>query len=158
MDSSIPTPLVPFTVLQHIPVPLLLSKHYLLLIYLEYNMKAYDEWLEVQAELRSLKSRELKLRDKICTKILEEKLEGSVTVRKPGYKVTATARVNRVIDRDMLEALWADLDPGEQECIDYKPNLVLANYKKVEATGGKLMEAVTVKPGQASLKIELLED
>ncbi len=121
-------------------------------------MKAYDEWLEVNAELRSLKFRELKLRDKICAGILEEKLEGSVTIRKPGYKVTATARVNRVIDREMLDALWHDLDSAEQECIDYKPNLVLANYKKIEQTGGKLLEAVTVKPGQASLKIDVLED
>lgn len=120
-------------------------------------MKTYEEWLEVQAELRTLKARELKLRDRICAKILEDKLEGAVTIKKPGYKVTATARVNRTIDRETLEALWEDLTPMEQESIDYKPNLVLANYKKIEQTGGKLLEAVTVKPGQASLKIERVE-
>lgn len=120
-------------------------------------MKIYEEWLAVQAELRTLKATELKLRDKICKQILADKLEGAVTIKKPHYKVTATARVNRTIDRDMLEALWTDLTPAEQESIDYKPNLVLANYKKVEQTGGKLLEAVTVKPGQASLKIDRVE-
>ncbi len=120
-------------------------------------MKTYDEWLAIQAELRALKARELKLRDRICKAVLADKLEGAVTITKPGYKVTATARVNRTIDRDMLDALWSDLTDAEQESIDFKPNLVLANYKKIEQTGGKLLEAVTVKPGQASLKIELVD-
>jgi hypothetical protein len=45
----------------------------------------------------------------------------------------------------------------EQDCIDYKPNLVLAKYKPFEATGSKILEAITVKPGQASLKIDRVE-
>lgn len=118
--------------------------------------KLHDEWLEVSDDLRALKALELKLRNKIAAPLLSDKVEGAVTSTNKYYKITATARVNRVIDREILEAIWEDLSHDEQECIDYKPNLVLSNYKPYETTGGKLMEAVTVKPGQASLKIERL--
>ncbi len=118
--------------------------------------KLHEEWLEVTDELRTLKALEIKLRNKIAAPLLSEKVEGTVSATNTKYKITATARVNRTIDREVLEAIWEDLSLDEQECIDYKPNLVLSNYKPYEETGGKLMEAVTVKPGQASLKIERL--
>ena len=121
-------------------------------------MKIYEQWLEVSKQLRTLKNDELRLRNKINATILAEKIEGSVTVTKPKYKVTGTARLNRVLNAEILDAIWEDLTPDEQEAVQYKPSLVLANYKKIELSGGKLMEAVTVKPGQASLKIDRLDD
>ena len=120
--------------------------------------KLYEEWLEVSAQLRTLKAKELKLRDKIVKPLLEDKLEGAATSYKKGYKVTATARVNRTLDRELLEAIWEDLPLDEQEAVDWKPSLILQNYRRIEEQGGKLLEAVTVKPGQASLKIERVED
>jgi len=119
-------------------------------------MKIYEQWLDVSNDLRKLKIEELRLRNKINATILEEKLEGSVTITKPNYKVTGTARLNRVLNAEILDAIWEDLTPDEQESVQFKPSLVLANYKQIELSGGKLMEAVTVKPGQASLKIERL--
>ncbi len=117
--------------------------------------KIHEEWMELNDQLRILKAQELKLRNKICTSFLEGKLEGAVTTTLGSLKITTTARVNRNVDREVLEAIWEDLSPDEQDCIDYKPNLVLSAYKPYEAgQGGKLMEAITVKPGQASLKIE----
>ncbi len=118
--------------------------------------KLHEEWLDLSDQLRSLKALELKLRNRIAAPLLSEKVEGTVSSTNTKYKITATARVNRTIDRELLEAIWEDLSLDEQECIDYKPSLVLSNYKPYEETGGKLMEAVTVKPGQASLKIERL--
>lgn len=119
-------------------------------------MKTYERWLEVSAELKRLKAEELTLRNKITSKILTDKLEGAKTESNTKYKVTATARLNRSLDRELLEAIWEDLTIDEQECVEYKPSLVLTNYRKFEERGGKLLEAVTVKPGQASLKIERL--
>lgn len=118
--------------------------------------KLHEEWLEVSSNLRTLKAQEIKLRNRITAPLLSDQIEGTVTSTNTKYKITAIARVNRVVDREVLEAIWEDLTIDEKECIDYKPNLVLSNYKPYETTGGKLMEAVTVKPGQASLKIEVL--
>lgn len=123
------------------------------------SIKAYEEWLEAFAALQQTKSLELKLRNKIILDVNSDKLEGSVTLTSPrgDYKVVVTTRVNRQVDRPTLEAIWEGLSPDEQDCIDYKPNLVLAKYKPFESSGSKLLEAVTVKPGQASLKIERVE-
>jgi hypothetical protein len=123
------------------------------------SIKAYEEWLEAYEALQHTKSRELKLRNKIISDIGSDKLEGSITIRSPreDYKVTITTRVNRAVDRPTLEAIWDGLSADEQDCIDYKPNLVLAKYKPFEATGSKILEAITVKPGQASLKIDRVE-
>lgn len=117
-------------------------------------MTMYTEWLTAKHNLDVAKATELKLRNKICKRVLEEKMEGSTTVRRDNLKITATARLVRTLDREMLDVLWGDLSQEEQDCIDYQPKLLLAPFRRIEETGGKLMEAVTTKPGQASLKIE----
>lgn len=116
-------------------------------------MSIYEDWLEASAALRKAKAEELRLRNAICNTHLEEVLEGSKTQRFGNLKITATAKLNRTVDRDVLDAIWEDLTPEEQDCVDYKPSLRLTEYKRIEASGGKLTEAVTVKPGQATLKI-----
>lgn len=114
----------------------------------------YEKWLQATAKLRQAKTEELKLRNEICDELLKEKLEGSITTHPPGYKVVSTAKLTRTINREVLEAIWEDLTDEEKECIDYKPSLKLANYRAIEnGVGGKLMEAITVKPAQASLKV-----
>ena len=118
-------------------------------------MSLYEEWLEASAELKRAKKRELELRNAICPDVLGDKIEGAVTYYKDGFKVNAVAKLTRTLDREQLEALWDDLTEEEQECIDYKPSLVLSKYKKIEEKGGLLMEAVTVKPAQSTLKIEI---
>ena len=116
-------------------------------------MNIYEQWIEASARLKEAKAEELRLRNAICDTHLEDKLEGSKTDRFGDLKITTTARLNRSIDTEVLDAIWDDLTLEEQDCVIYKPSLVLANYKRIEQSGGKLLEAVTVKPGQASLKI-----
>lgn len=113
----------------------------------------YEQWQEAYSNLQKAKQAELMLRDAICASHLEDVLEGSRTTRFGNLKITATAKLNRNIDADVLDALWNDLTPEEQDCVVYKPTLVLGAYKKIEDTCAKLGEAVTVKPGQAALKV-----
>lgn len=117
----------------------------------------YQAWLLSVDLLKQAKKDELELRNKICGELLVGKLEGSLTKHDQGYKVVPTAKLTRTIDKPMLEAIWDDLSDKEKECIVYKPSLVLANYKIIEAEGGTLLDAVTVKPAQSSLKIIPLE-
>lgn len=120
-------------------------------------MSVYNEWMEAKTALNLAKQEELRLRNAICSTHLEEVIEGSQTTRFEGLKITATAKLNRTVDRELLSAIWDDLTDEERECIDYKPNLKLANYKRIEASGGLLLDAVTVKPGQSALAI-VVED
>ena len=121
-------------------------------------MSLYEEWLAAQDDLRIAKARELALRKEICDEILVEKLEGSKTVVADSFKVTATAKLNRSIDREVLETLWDDLTDLEKEAVVYKPSLVLPIYKKIEGSNSRLEEAITVKPGLSSLKIIPVEE
>lgn len=116
-------------------------------------MSQYEQWLEAKATLDAAKKEELRLRNLICNRVLKDKLEGAVTKQTPDFKVTATAKLNRKLDVEVLEAIWEDLTEEEQEAVVYKPSLKLTEYKKIEQTGGKLLEAVTVAPAQATLKI-----
>ena len=120
-------------------------------------MEIYNEWLEATANLKAAKKEELRLRDLIVGDVLQDKFEGAVTRNDDGFKVVATAKLTRSIDRVVLESIWEGLSDVEKNCIDYKPSLKLADYKKIEASGGALLEAITVKPAQASLKITAIE-
>jgi len=122
-------------------------------------MNLYQQWLRVSEELRRIKGEEMALRLEICKDILEDKVEGTLTemVDDRRYKVSATAKLIRSLDRSVLETIWDDLSDEERECIDYKPTLVLSNYRTIEEEGGKLVEAITVKPGTPTLKITEVE-
>lgn len=113
----------------------------------------YDLWVKADKELKAAKKKELELRMAICAHVLSDKLEGARTFRDHGFKITATAKLNRSIDREVLETIWNDLTDVEKECIEYKPSLKLAQFKKVEQTGGLLMDAITVKPATPTLTI-----
>lgn len=116
-------------------------------------MNIYAEWLVANTALKNAKAEELRLRKIICGDLLSDKLEGSLTTRTDDMVITTTARLTRTLDAAVLDTVWDDMTDDEKACITYKPSLVLASYKKLELDGGALMEAVTVKPALASLKI-----
>jgi len=121
-------------------------------------MSIYQDWLDASTSLKEAKKEELRLRDLICGDVLTDHIEGAVTSNVEGFKVVATAKLTRSIDRVVLETIWDSLSDAEKGCIDYKPSLKLAPYKVFEQTGGVLLEAITVKPAQPALKIvEVLE-
>jgi len=116
-------------------------------------MSIYNEWMDACARLRNAKEEELLLRNAICMAHLEDVLEGSKTTRSGNLKITATANLNRSVNREVLEAIYEDLTDEEKECIDFKPSLRVGEYKRIEGSVGLLAEAITIKPAQSTLKI-----
>lgn len=114
------------------------------------------EYEKVKQELQYYQRRERDMRAKLCEYELTGILEGSKTVERGPFKVTATAVINRALDIEALNTIWDELTWEEQEVVAFKPSLKVGGYKKIEAVGGKLLEAVTVKPGMAQLKVERL--
>jgi hypothetical protein len=121
-------------------------------------MSIYEEWMAAYETLQQAKADELRLRNAICDTHLTEKLEGTETTIYGNLKIAVTARLHRTIDRPVLDSIWEDLSEEEKAAVDFKPNLKLTQYKQLEANGSLITEAVTVKPGQASLKITEIED
>ena len=117
------------------------------------NMRTIQEWLDIKAQLDELNLKERQLRKEICTEVLGDKLEGSVTAKSEELKITATAILNRTLDQAVLESVWEDLSWEEQQAVEYKPKLKVKQYKMYETTDSKLLEAVTVKPGMAQLRV-----
>jgi hypothetical protein len=99
---------------------------------------------------------EMETRKKLIAPMIEGKLEGSVTEVIGEYKVTATAKVNRVLDPAVLDSIWENLDDFGKEAIKFKPTIVLKNYRDLEERGHLLMEAVTVKPATPGIKVEVV--
>jgi hypothetical protein len=108
------------------------------------------------AVLQKAKEEELVLRNAICESLLEDKLEGSKTINGPVHKLVVTAKLNRNVNKAVLEAIWDDLPEDQKACISYKPELKLGLYRAIESNGGLLMEAITVTPGQPSLSIQYI--
>ena len=117
------------------------------------NMRMIKKWQKLKKQLAELQLEERELRRDITAEILGEKLEGSVTLKEEELKITATAVLSRHVDQAALESIWDDLSWEEQQCFEYKPNLVKSKYKGFESTDSKLLEVITVKPGMAQLKV-----
>ena len=120
------------------------------------NEELLVEWAATKAEVTRLQKKERELRAEITKSMLGSKLEGSISDKTEVYKVTATAVLNRALDQAVLETLWDGLSWEEQQCVEYKPKLIAGKYKEFEKLDSKLNEAVTVKPGMAQLKMEVL--
>ncbi len=108
--------------------------------------------------LKEIKAKELDLRNQICDKILDGLGTGTHNFAKEGMLIKAVASLNYSFDKVTLDELINEdmLTEGELDCIRWKPELALANYKKTEFTEN-LDEALFVKPAQPTLEIKLGE-
>lgn len=119
-------------------------------------MSDIEDYVIAKAVLAEAKKEEMRLRKILIAPMIDGKLEGSVTQQFGDYKVTATAKVNRTIDVAVLDAIWEDLDDFGKAAVQFKPSLLLKEYRELEAEGHMLMEAVTVKPGTPGIKVEMV--
>ncbi len=118
------------------------------------ELKLIQEYQNIKNNLEILNNEELKLRNIICKEILEDKTEGSKTVKtEDGYKLTATAKVNKTIDIELLTKIDILLTKEEKACITWKPTLKTKEYKAL-TLDATLHKAVTIKNGTSQLKIE----
>jgi hypothetical protein len=121
-------------------------------------MSIVTEWYKASQDLAYLKVREMSLRREICTQLLEGialNASGSARVKTviDGLKLNASHGLNYSIDEGALSAIWEELSPKEKEAFKFKPTLVRAKYKLVEADS-LVFEAIVTKMGAPTLKVE----
>lgn len=118
-------------------------------------MSLYDDFNEAKIKLKFWKDKELKIRNEILEEMASDKDEGNTTKIVDSMKITATYKMNRNIDEAVLKTIKKNLSEEELNCIKYKPEIVLKEYRKLEEEGeSKLLEAVTLKPAQGSVVIK----
>ena len=104
--------------------------------------------------LKFWKDKELSLRNKVLNYYSPKEQEAKIKKQIADYEIELQYKLNRKIDEDVLDNIWDDLTEEEQECVQFKPSLILSKYKKLEEEGiSLLLDAVTVKPAQGAVKI-----
>jgi len=115
------------------------------------------EWQEAKEILDAAKENESKLRKGICEAILQDKVKGTKSVTKFGFKATAVATVNVKIDKEVLSGIFKELTAEEKACLRYKPELKAKEYQAL-TDESILHRAVTTSPGTSSLELNPIED
>lgn len=117
-----------------------------------------EEHRVVALQLKEIKAKELEIRNKICDKILDGLGTGTHNFAKDGMLIKAVASLNYSFDKETLDTLINDdmLTEAEHNCIRWKPELAVTQYKQTENTEN-LDEALFAKPAQPTLEIKLGE-
>ncbi len=107
--------------------------------------------------LKKIKTDESNLRKSLAESILgvDQFIKG---IRKTnrvegGYTFAINQKMNYKLDEGILSALWKELSDEERACINYKPSLSIAAYKKLPEDS-LLHEAITTKPAMPTIKSE----
>ncbi|AFS52942.1 hypothetical protein [Leptospirillum ferriphilum] len=118
-------------------------------------------WTQAKAEESAANRRRLEIEEKIL-QLLEKKEEGSVTEKTNYYKVTATYKINRMVDSNIAISLADELTQDQYQRIfrwkadvDTKELRFLMENKP--ETYSVIARAVTAKPAKPTLKIEEIE-
>lgn len=117
---------------------------------MEITQELLENWLDAKATLDAAKKEEADLRSQICLSLLEGKTEGTHNFSMFGYDLKAVKKLNYTLDANIDVAL---LTEEEQECIKFKPSLLMKNYKACVDTS-ILDEYISVKDGMPTLSIE----
>ncbi len=111
-------------------------------------MSKLAKWMQLSKLLKDTKEAELLLRKEICSEILKGRL-GEIREKAiyDGHNIVVESKVNRSIDSAVLNAIWDSLTEEDTNCIEFKPSLKLANYRKL-LRDSLLHEAITEKPSE----------
>jgi len=115
------------------------------------------KWIDLSAQLKSIKAEEAELRTEIAESILEGKKKGTATGTVGNYTLKATGKINRNLDKDLLKVLWPDLSKEEKSAVKFSPSIVESEYKKLKATS-KLNRCIEEKPGLPGLELKAVKE
>jgi hypothetical protein len=111
--------------------------------------------------LAKAKKVEIELRNKIVGAFRYTKSEGveHKSVEGLDIDIAITLGLNRKVDQNALEAIWDTLNESQQEAIKWKAEVVSSKFKKLveDEEIGELLNLITEKPSQASVKLKYEE-
>ena len=118
-------------------------------------MDIYHDYTEAKSKLGFWKKKELEIRNKILKEMECEKDEGVVKKTVGQLLIKATYKLNRKIEKPILDSIYNELSDEEKEAVKYTPEIVMKNYRKLEEKGDSpLLDAVIVTPAQGTIEIK----
>jgi hypothetical protein len=88
---------------------------------------------------------------------LRDDVEGTETIKVPGYKVKVVSRLDRKVDAEKVQDLASEhgLTAHLSSLFRWKPEINMSAWKSAdESITGPLAGAITTKPGRPSFSIE----
>ena len=118
----------------------------------------YNSWLVAKDREKQITAERRDIEDQIKAVLeVDESIEGTVSTKEEGLKVTITPKLSRSIDSAKLQeiALEHGLESQLSELFNWKPSINMKRWKDTspEITG-PLLGAITTKPSRATFKIE----
>lgn len=84
-----------------------------------------------------------------------DKLEGSVSQKIEGYKITVQYGINRSVDTEKLSADWSKIPASAQAAFRWKADVAVSELKKLDGVDATVAAVyITSKPAAPQIKIE----
>ncbi len=115
------------------------------------------EWIIMSSRLKDIKESEMELRKDICDTILAGKIKGTKSSTFGVYTMTATAKLNGKLDKELLQSMWSDLSEEEKACFKFDPKLIDKEYNKLDSKSN-VHRAIEMNPGAPNLKIKSIKE
>lgn len=118
------------------------------------------DWKEAAEKAAFWKDREMELRKLIFAGLFPNPVEGSGNKLRIGHGMAmqATYKINRSVNKDMLNEIRASSDniaPLIAKVINFKPELRVGEWKKLDKEDILLLApAITEKPGSPELELK----
>lgn len=113
------------------------------------------EWMKVSQKLKELKAEEQALRKELCSILFDNQSgEFKTSTETEHLVVVAESKVTRNIDATALTTMLSDLTDQERKAINYKPNLVLREYRKLPEDS-KLHSVIIERPAMPTLDVTI---
>ena len=118
-----------------------------------------EEYTHTKSQLDKFKAKEMKLRLELASHYLHGKKVGTHNFNDEFAKVKAVKKVTTSLDADQLSALFDDFTNEERECITFKPQLIMKEYKLLSEDERDLLDmCIVVKPATPAFSVKLFEE
>lgn len=117
----------------------------------------FEDWMRAKRDEQNAIARRRKIEDQLIEQEgVPEALDGTFNVKKGGFKVKVTGRINRKVDGDALQEIAAEHGLSEHlsSLFRWKPEINMAVWKATSPEITQpLAQAITARPGRPSFSI-----
>ena len=115
------------------------------------------EYNAIKSALTMLKKQESEMRIEILESVFDSSYIGTVNTTVGDWAVKGSFKNNYRLDGDEVGHNYDDMTEEEQECVNFKPTLVMKKYNALEP-GSLLEQCITISPAMPTLVIKEIAD
>ena len=118
------------------------------------NTDTIKAYIDVAEQLKYYKKLEAEMRIQILDELFPSANEGTLTASVEDFIVKGTFKNSASVDKKKLDSMLDSLTDSEYDCFNFKPTLLLSNYKRLDDQS-RINECITFKPAMPTISIKL---